>query len=209
MISPMNARLMQLSASVPAHGAPTATSVARPFLPLKVTLTSPSPLAAVGTTEVQLAVRHPRGATVSCFDGSADFITYDYWLELLTKTPGPLYCSPRTANGVTPIHALSAWASSGIAGGTTSRRRVVGTGQCAKSRSRQLWYMTHGERGSGQMRINGAAARLVQPGDTIIVISYAHYDERELDEYRPRVVHVERNTNRIVAVDDEVATLLA
>jgi prepilin-type N-terminal cleavage/methylation domain-containing protein/prepilin-type processing-associated H-X9-DG protein len=50
-------------------------------------------------TEVKLAVRHPRGATVSYFDGSADFITYDYWLELLTKTPGPLYCSPRTANG--------------------------------------------------------------------------------------------------------------
>jgi aspartate 1-decarboxylase len=70
-------------------------------------------------------------------------------------------------------------------------------------------YTIAGERGSGQMRINGAAARLVQPGDTIIVVSYAHYDERELESYRPRVVHVEAGTNRIIAIDDEVATLLA
>ena len=70
-------------------------------------------------------------------------------------------------------------------------------------------YTIAGERGSGQMRINGAAARLVQPGDTIIVVSYAHYDERELESYRPRVVHVEADTNRIIAIDDEVATLLA
>ncbi len=70
-------------------------------------------------------------------------------------------------------------------------------------------YTLAGERGSGQMRVNGAAARLVQTGDTIIVISYAHYDERELESYRPRVVHVEAGTNRIIAIDDEVATLLA
>jgi aspartate 1-decarboxylase len=70
-------------------------------------------------------------------------------------------------------------------------------------------YTIAGERGSGQMRVNGAAARLVQPGDTIIVISYAHYDERELESYRPCVVHVETGTNRIIAIDDEVATLLA
>ena len=70
-------------------------------------------------------------------------------------------------------------------------------------------YTIAGERASGQMRINGAAARLVQPGDTIIVVSYAHYDERELESYSPRVVHVEAGTNRIIAIDDEVATLLA
>ena len=70
-------------------------------------------------------------------------------------------------------------------------------------------YTIAGERGSGDMCVNGAAARLVERGDTIIVISYAHYDERELERYRPRVVHVEANTNRIVAIDDEVATLLA
>ena len=70
-------------------------------------------------------------------------------------------------------------------------------------------YTIPGVRGSGDMKVNGAAARLVQPGDTIIVISYAHYDERELESYRPRVVHVEAGTNRIITIDDEVATLLA
>jgi len=64
-----------------------------------------------------------------------------------------------------------------------------------------------GERGAGAICINGAAARLVHTGDTIIVISYASYDERELDRYEPRVVHVDRR-NRILDVDAEVATLL-
>jgi aspartate 1-decarboxylase len=58
------------------------------------------------------------------------------------------------------------------------------------------------------MTINGAAARLVQRGDTIIVVSYASYDSRELETYEPRVVHVQAETNRIITVDDAVATLL-
>ncbi len=70
-------------------------------------------------------------------------------------------------------------------------------------------YTIAGEGGSGTMQVNGAAARLVQPLDTIIVISYASYDEAELERYEPRVVHVQAKTNRIVTVDDEVATLLA
>jgi aspartate 1-decarboxylase len=70
-------------------------------------------------------------------------------------------------------------------------------------------YTIAGERGSGTMQVNGAAARLVHRGDTIIVISYASYDKAELAQYEPRVVHVEAQTNRIVTVDDEVATLLA
>jgi aspartate 1-decarboxylase len=70
-------------------------------------------------------------------------------------------------------------------------------------------YTIPGVRGSGEMKVNGAAARLVHHGDTIIVISYGQYDEAELSQYEPRVVHVEANTNRIVTIDDEVATLLA
>jgi aspartate 1-decarboxylase len=70
-------------------------------------------------------------------------------------------------------------------------------------------YTIAGERGSGVMQVNGAAARLVQRGDTIIVVSYAQYDEAELRRYEPRVVHVEANTNRIITVDDAVATLLS
>jgi aspartate 1-decarboxylase len=70
-------------------------------------------------------------------------------------------------------------------------------------------YTIAGVRGSGDMKVNGAAARLVHRGDTIIVISYAQYDEAELDAYEPTVVHVENTTNRIIDVDAEVATLLS
>ena len=69
-------------------------------------------------------------------------------------------------------------------------------------------YTIAGERGSGEMRINGAAARLVQTGDTIIVVSYAGYSEADLESYEPRVVHVDER-NRIVTVDDAVAELVA
>jgi aspartate 1-decarboxylase len=69
-------------------------------------------------------------------------------------------------------------------------------------------YAIAGVRGSGVIQINGAAARLVQRGDTVIVLSYAHYDQAELERYQPRVVHVEANTNRIITIDDQVATLL-
>jgi aspartate 1-decarboxylase len=68
-------------------------------------------------------------------------------------------------------------------------------------------YTIAGERGSGEITINGAAARLVHAGDRIIVISYAAYDPDELDNYRPRFVHVGAH-NEILAVDDEVAILL-
>jgi aspartate 1-decarboxylase len=70
-------------------------------------------------------------------------------------------------------------------------------------------YTIAGARGSGEIKINGAAARLVHSGDTVIVISYASYDERELDRYEPKVVHVKADTNQIITVDDAVAELLS
>jgi aspartate 1-decarboxylase len=70
-------------------------------------------------------------------------------------------------------------------------------------------YTIPGRRGSGEMCVNGAAARLVHRGDTIIVISYGSYEKVDLEHYEPRVVHVEAQTNRIVTIDDEVATLLS
>ena len=69
-------------------------------------------------------------------------------------------------------------------------------------------YTIAGERGSGEMKVNGAAARLVHRGDTIIVISYAQYEAAELGSYEPLVVHVANGTNDIINVDREVATLL-
>ena len=68
-------------------------------------------------------------------------------------------------------------------------------------------YTIAGERGSGAVKVNGAAACLVHTGDTVILISYAQYDEAELDGYEPTVVHVDR-ANQIIDVDSEVATLL-
>jgi aspartate 1-decarboxylase len=69
-------------------------------------------------------------------------------------------------------------------------------------------YTISGERGSGEICINGAAARLVHTGDTIIVISYAEYAEEELESYVPRVVHVNRD-NEIVITDATVRELLS
>ncbi len=69
-------------------------------------------------------------------------------------------------------------------------------------------YTIAGERGSGTIQVNGAAARLVHAGDTIIVISYAAYDRDELERHEARVVHVAAGTNTILAVDGEVSALL-
>jgi aspartate 1-decarboxylase len=50
---------------------------------------------------------------------------------------------------------------------------------------------------TGEVCLNGAAARLVQPGDRVIVITYAEYEDAELDGYEPTVVHVDTE-NRAV-----------
>ncbi len=47
------------------------------------------------------------------------------------------------------------------------------------------------EGGPGDVVLNGAAARLVHPGDRVIVISYAEYDEAEVEEFEPTVVFVD------------------
>jgi aspartate 1-decarboxylase len=67
-------------------------------------------------------------------------------------------------------------------------------------------YVIEGERGSGAICLNGAAARLVQPGDKVIIISYAEYDEAELEHYEPTIVHVD-TANR--QVGEELAKELA
>ena len=57
-------------------------------------------------------------------------------------------------------------------------------------------YVIEGKRGSGTIQLNGAAARLGAPGDIVIVITYAQYEESELRDFRPRVVFVD-DRNRI------------
>lgn len=65
-------------------------------------------------------------------------------------------------------------------------------------------YTIEGERGSGVIGINGAAAHLVHPGDRVIIISYAQVEDAEARALRPRVVHVDED-NRVVALGDDPA----
>src|SRR4051794_1445077 len=73
--------------------------------------------------------------------------------------------------------------------------------------SRFVTYAIEGEPGSGAVRVNGAAARLVNEGDKVIVASFASYDERDLETYDPVVVHVDAD-NRIARVDSHPEVLL-
>ncbi|MCD6728361.1 MAG: aspartate 1-decarboxylase [Solirubrobacteraceae bacterium] len=70
-------------------------------------------------------------------------------------------------------------------------------------------YTIAGEPGSGEMKVNGAAARLVQRGDTIIVISYGQYDEAELERREPTIVHVEAGSNRVLEIGGDPGVLVA
>ncbi|GHD02560.1 aspartate 1-decarboxylase [Zhihengliuella salsuginis] len=58
-------------------------------------------------------------------------------------------------------------------------------------------YTIAGERGSGVIGINGAAAHLITPGDTVILISYAEMETAEARAYTPRVVHVNADNEMI------------
>lgn len=51
-------------------------------------------------------------------------------------------------------------------------------------------YVIEGERGSGIVCLNGAAARLVQRGDIVIILTYTILDEKECQDYKPRLVYV-------------------
>lgn len=59
-------------------------------------------------------------------------------------------------------------------------------------------YIIKGARGSGSICLNGAAARKVQPGDIVIIMSYALMDFEEAKSFKPTVVFPDPATNRIV-----------
>jgi len=59
-------------------------------------------------------------------------------------------------------------------------------------------YVIAGERGSGVICLNGAAARLVQPGDTVIIMAYAWMSYEEAQGFKPAVVFPDTETNRLV-----------
>ncbi|WP_017569638.1 aspartate 1-decarboxylase [Nocardiopsis halotolerans] len=70
--------------------------------------------------------------------------------------------------------------------------------------ARLVTYAITGERGTGVIGINGAAARLVSPGDLVIIISYAQLTEAERAEHVQHIVHVDRD-NRVIALGNDPA----
>jgi aspartate 1-decarboxylase len=58
-------------------------------------------------------------------------------------------------------------------------------------------YVIPGPRGSGIVCLNGAAARLVQPGDIVIIISYGMMESEKAKEWKPQVVFVDENNSPI------------
>lgn len=67
--------------------------------------------------------------------------------------------------------------------------------------NRLTTYAIPGPAGSGVVGINGAAAHLVNPGDLVIVVTYAQYDAAEIRQHEPKVLIVDEK-NRIVPVGD-------
>jgi aspartate 1-decarboxylase len=68
--------------------------------------------------------------------------------------------------------------------------------------ARLTTYAITGERGSGMISINGAAAHLVHPGELVIIIAYGQYDEAELGDYAPRVVFVDGRNEQVALSSD-------
>ena len=69
--------------------------------------------------------------------------------------------------------------------------------------ARLVTYAIEGERGSGVICMNGAAARLVYKGDTVIIISYCTVDDAEARNYTPKLVYVNSN-NTIVKKSKDI-----
>jgi aspartate 1-decarboxylase len=69
-------------------------------------------------------------------------------------------------------------------------------------------YVIEGTPGSAEVQINGAAARLVHTGDRVIIVSYGLYQEDEIDQHQPRVVHVDAD-NQIIRIDADPSTVAA
>jgi len=70
--------------------------------------------------------------------------------------------------------------------------------------ARLVTYVIEGERGSGVVCINGAAARLVSPGDIVIIIAYGTVEDEHAAKLEPRVVFVDEN-NKAVRIGNDPA----
>ena len=65
-------------------------------------------------------------------------------------------------------------------------------------------YAIEGKENSGEICVNGAAARLAAKGDTIIILSYCHISEEEAHNFTPKVVHVDAKNTIIKEIDEAI-----
>ncbi|UFJ42745.1 aspartate 1-decarboxylase [Brevibacillus humidisoli] len=70
-------------------------------------------------------------------------------------------------------------------------------------------YVIEGEPGSGMICLNGAAARLVQPGDTVIIISYAMMTEDEARQHKPRIAIMGEKNKITQMLGEEIHATMA
>ncbi|MBP3220437.1 MAG: aspartate 1-decarboxylase [Neisseriaceae bacterium] len=69
-------------------------------------------------------------------------------------------------------------------------------------------YAIAGKAGSGEICLNGAAARLVQPGDTVIIMSFVLLDKNEIANHKPKVVLVDKHNKITQIIDGETAGVI-
>ena len=65
-------------------------------------------------------------------------------------------------------------------------------------------YAIEGKEGNGDICLNGAAARLGVKGDIVIILTYAQVPEEEVKNYRPRIVHVNKNNAIVTKLDEKI-----
>ncbi len=77
-----------------------------------------------------------------------------------------------------------------------------------KNGERFSTYAIRAEAGTGIVSVNGAAAHKADPGDIVIICAYAEYEERELVNFKPRLVYVDAN-NRITHTRNAIPVQVA
>ena len=65
-------------------------------------------------------------------------------------------------------------------------------------------YAIEGEAGSGEICLNGAAARLAVKGDLVIILTYFQLEEDELQNYKPKIVHVNERNAIVTRLDEAI-----
>ena len=65
-------------------------------------------------------------------------------------------------------------------------------------------YAIEGREGSGEICLNGAAARLAVKGDLVIILTYTNLSEEEVQNYRPKIVHVNEKNEVVTKLDEAI-----